>query len=152
MTDALQQQFLSTYEADIIAWATEQARLLREGQFAQLDIAHLIEEIEDVGKRERHEFASCMAVLLAHLLKWQYQPARQSTSWQRTIKEQRNAIALCIKETPSLKTSFDDSDWWAGVWSDAVARAAEKTGLDVFPETCVWSTAAILDSAWLPTN
>ncbi len=68
----------TSYDDDIIVWATEQARLLREGQFTQLDIAHLIEEIEDVGKRERRELASRMAILLAHLLKWQSQPARRS--------------------------------------------------------------------------
>ncbi len=38
------------YEHDVIAWANEQARLLRSGQFAALDIEHLAEEIEDVGK------------------------------------------------------------------------------------------------------
>ena len=41
---------MQTYEKDIIAWANEQAKLLRAGQFDQLDIEHIAEEIEDVGK------------------------------------------------------------------------------------------------------
>ena len=65
---------LHSYDADIIAWANEQARLLREGQFSKLDIEHIAEEIEDVGKSEKRELRNSMAVLLAHLLKWQYQP------------------------------------------------------------------------------
>ena len=52
------------YERDVIAWANEQARLLRTGQFAALDIEHLAEEIEGVGKSEQREFASRMALLL----------------------------------------------------------------------------------------
>ncbi len=56
----------STYDTDIIAWANEQARLLRASLFSQLDIQHLAEEIEDVGKSEKRELASRMAVLLTH--------------------------------------------------------------------------------------
>lgn len=62
----------TTYENDVIAWAYEQAHLLRTGQFSCLDISHIAEEIEDVGKSEQRELASRMAVLLAHLLKWQF--------------------------------------------------------------------------------
>ena len=59
------------YDSDIIAWASEQARLLRTGQFDRLDIEHIAEEIEDVGKSEQRELENRMANLLAHLLKWQ---------------------------------------------------------------------------------
>ncbi|WPL19317.1 hypothetical protein Thiowin_04434 [Thiorhodovibrio winogradskyi] len=75
-------------EADIIAWANEQAGLLRSRRFDQLDIAHLVEEIEDVGKSEQRELASRMAVLLAHLLKWAYQCERRTPSWKRTILDE----------------------------------------------------------------
>ena len=33
---------LHSYDADIIAWANEQARLFREGLFSQLDIEHIL--------------------------------------------------------------------------------------------------------------
>ena len=58
------------YEKDVVAWAMEQAALLRAGQLSALDIEHIAEEIEDVGKSEKRELASRMAVLLSHLLKW----------------------------------------------------------------------------------
>jgi hypothetical protein len=41
---------LHSYDADIVAWADEQARLLRERQFSKLDIEHIAEEIERRGK------------------------------------------------------------------------------------------------------
>ncbi len=90
----------SNYDGDIVAWVNEQAAFLRTGLFSQLDIEHLTEEIEDVGKSEKRQLASRMAVFLAHLLKCQYPPELQGNSWRRTIKEQRNAIAICIKKRP----------------------------------------------------
>ena len=65
---------ITDYNADIIQWARQQAALLRAGRFSALDIEHIAEEIEDVGKSEERELESRLAVLIAHLLKWQYQP------------------------------------------------------------------------------
>src|ERR1700677_3236034 len=62
-----------TYDADIVAWAEEQAALLRAGKFSALDIEHIADEVEDVGKSEKRELANRMSVLLAHLLKWREQ-------------------------------------------------------------------------------
>jgi hypothetical protein len=138
------------YEEDVVAWASEQARLLRERRFDLLDIAHLAEEIEDVGKSEQRELTNRMALLLAHLLKWQMQPGRPGASWRITIRNQRRGILRRLQETPSLLPKLDDPDWWAGVWDDATAQAAQETGLSDFPETCLWTPNQILDPTWAP--
>ena len=101
----------TTYETDVVAWATEQAALLRSGQFSAIDIENIAEEILDVGKSEQRELESRMAVLLAHLLKWQFQPERRSSSWEETIRVQRNRIERRLRKTPSLKASLSDPDW-----------------------------------------
>lgn len=139
------------YDKDVIAWAQEQARLLRAGQFHTLDIEHIAEEIEDVGKSEQRELANRIAVLLCHLLKWKYQPERRGSSWQRTIKEQRKAIALHIKETPSLKASLENPDWLGTVWADAVTKAIEETDLDVFPENMPWAVEQVFSQEFFPS-
>jgi hypothetical protein len=138
------------YEKDVVAWAMEQAALLRAGNLSALDIEHIAEEIEDVGKSEKRELASRMAVLLSHLLKWQHQPGRRGSSWTRTLKEQRKAIAAAIRQTPSLKASLSDADWLAGVWADAVTKAVDETGLDSFPEDCPWSMVQVLSAEFFP--
>lgn len=140
------------YEDDIVAWANEQARLLRAGRFDLLDLPHLAEEIEDVGKSEQRELANRMAILLAHLLKWQYQPERQGTSWARTIKEQRKRVKLRLEDTPSLQGKLHDARWWADVWAEAVSQAIQETGLDAFPEACPWASSEILGEEWLPSE
>jgi len=141
---------LHSYDGDIIAWANEQARLLRAGRFDALDIEHIAEEIEDVGKSEQRELRNRMAVLLTHLLKWQYQPGYRGNSWRRTIKEQRRGIVGCLKETPSLKANLDQSDWWEWVWADAISFAVKETGLDCFPDFCPWSFDQIMDADFWP--
>jgi hypothetical protein len=76
----------NNYDKDVVLWAQEQAALLRSGQSSKLDLEHIADEIEDVGKTEKRELASRMAVLMSYLLKWQAQPDRRSRSWQSTIK------------------------------------------------------------------
>ncbi|MTW22085.1 DUF29 domain-containing protein [Allochromatium palmeri] len=142
---------MTRYEQDIVAWANEQAQLLRAGRFDQLDIAHLSEEIEDVGKSEQRELTNRMVLLLAHLLKWHYQPERRGASWEMTIRNQRKGIFRRLKKTPSLKTDLSDADWWDGVWEDASAQAAQETGLAVFPDTCPWRAEQVLETDWLPS-
>ena len=70
----------TSYDKDVILWSEDQARLLRAGRFAELDIEHLADEIEDVGKSEKRELASRVAALLAHLLKWSSQPQTRTNS------------------------------------------------------------------------
>jgi Domain of unknown function DUF29 len=140
----------TSYETDVIVWANEQAALLRSGQFSAIDIENIAEEILDVGKSEQRELGSRMAVLLAHLLKWKFQPARRGTSWRATIRAQRDDIALALKETPSLKTSLTNDDWCRVAWRKAVAQAITETGLDDFPESCPWLMTDILSDGWLP--
>lgn len=138
------------YDEDIVAWAEQQAALLREGRFAQLDLVNLAEEIEDVGKSEQRELANRMALLVAHLLKWQMQPGRRGASWEITIRNQRRGIERRINETPSLRPRLNDPAWWADIWDDATAQAALETGLADFPEICPWSAAQVLDQKWKP--
>lgn len=142
----------AAYEADVVAWAREQARLLRAGRFDLLDIEHIADEIEDVGKSEQRELASRMAILFAHLLKWRFQPERRSRSWELTIRDQRAAIERRLRRTPSLKESLRDPDWQADAWSDALSLAEKETSLEraQFPSACSWPLAEVLSEGWLP--
>ena len=138
------------YENDILIWSREQAQFLRTGHFNQLDLEHLADEIEDVGKSEQRELANRMAVLLAHLLKWAYQPERRGASWEITIRNQRKGILRRLTKTPSLKGDLQDADWWDGIWEDATVQAAQETGLPSFPDHCPWTVEQVLDSDWQP--
>ncbi len=142
----------TAYDADVILWSQEQARLLRAGRFSELDIERLADEVEDVGRSEKRELANRMAVLLAHLLKWRSQPQSGANSWRATINDQRKRIALAIKETPSLKAVMRDQDWQEDAWLDARTQARKDTSLadDDLPESCPWSMDQACDQEFWP--
>ncbi len=138
------------YEDDIIAWAEQQAALLRRGQWSQLDIDNIAEEIEDVGKSEKRELQSRLSVLTSHLLKWKFQPTRRTHSWQNTIREQRTAIGQYIKKTPSLKSLMRNSNWLASVYRRAVVDTYAETALPVLPNESPWTITEILTEGVFP--
>lgn len=141
------------YEADIVAWANEQAALIRAGRFELLDLENIAEEILDVGKSEQREIASRMTVLLMHLLKWQFQPNYENKkSWAATIKTQRKHLVKRLTQMPSLKPLLSDAEWIEDVWADAKLAASIETRIDfdTFPEVCPWSMEDVLQTDWLP--
>jgi hypothetical protein len=120
------------------------------GQVLGTDIERIADEIEDVARSERREFASRMATLLADLLRWQYLPELRSRSWQRMIDARRQVVAAHLREAPSLRSFLTDERWVRATWADAVAKAVVETDLDVFPAACLWPMQAVLDSRFLP--
>lgn len=142
---------MQRYEIDVIAWANEQAAFIRAGQFDRLDLEHLAEEIEDVGKSELRELESRMAVLLSHLLKWQFQPAYRGSSWEYTINDQRIMISRRLTRTPSLKPYLRDEEFWQEAWADGRRIAENETGiLNTFPKSCPWTFEQIMDPQFWP--
>ena len=141
---------MTPYETDALAWAKEQATFLQSGDFESLDIGNLYEELIDMGASYHLELEHRASLLIAHLLKWQYQPERRGRSWELTLKEQRKQIARRLKKTPSLKADLNDPEWFEGVYGDAIVKAMRETGLDCFPEVCPWTLEDILMEGWLP--
>ena len=140
----------SLYDQDLSAWAAHNAQLLRNGQFNDLDIEHLIEELDDMGKSERRGIYSHQKVLLMHLLKWQFQPAKQTPSWRYTIRNARRELKYLIDDNPSLK-NFPQLKLQSA-YIDAVIMAAGETGLDEgeFPSVCPFTVEQLLDEEWIP--
>ncbi len=140
------------YESDFAAWALEQAALLRQGKVHQLDIEHVVEELESMGKSEHRELASRFELLIGHLLKWRHQPVLRSASWRATIAEQRRAIPRLLRDSPSLRRHLDREQWMQDVWQDGVLLAVDETGLpaESFPALPVWNAAKMLETGFFP--
>jgi len=138
------------HSRDFYAWTHHQANLLKARQFTALDVECLIEELEIMGASERRQLISRLAVLLAHLLKWQYQPSYRGRSWTLTIKEQRRQLARHLRDNPSLAARI--SEFLPDAYGDAILMAAAETGLDeaAFPDTCPYAWTEIMDDDFLP--
>lgn len=135
------------YERDTAAWAAANAELLRQRRFDELDVPHLIEELEAMGKSERRALESHLSVLLMHLLKWAHQPSMRSNSWKLSIENARQSIADNIEDSPSLKPKLEDPAFIARAYSKARRNAAIETGLELsyFPENCPFAIKEALE-------
>jgi hypothetical protein len=138
------------HDTDFYTWAMETARALRAGRFEELDWNAIAEELEDMGRSEKRELVNRLVVLLAHLLKWEFQPERQSRSWRLTVKEQRLAINEHLTECPGLKPLVNEMLRTA--YRRAVIQAARETGLEEsdFPAHSPWTFGQALDGTFWP--
>ena len=139
-----------TYDADFVAWAEHMATLLQRQQFDQLDLVNLIDEIQDLSRRERQALFSNLKIILIHLLKWQYQATKRSNSWKASIREHRQRIVRQIHTSPSLKPYL--TEIYLDCYQDARAIAADETGLpiDRFPHSSSFTVEQALDPDYLP--
>ena len=117
------------YDQDFLEWTVRNSGLLRAGRFGEADIEHIAEEIEDMGKSQRRELGSRLEVLLAHLLKWQFQPGGRNSSWESTIRIQRTKIAKLLRDMPSLTTTRR-----RGICRRLPDGGADRGGRDRAPE------------------
>jgi hypothetical protein len=141
---------MSTYDKDVIAWANEQARLLRERRFDQLDLEHIAEEIESVAWAEQRDFAERMAKLLAGLLRWQHRPGLRCSNWEGILQLQRKIVRIALHRTPSLRLVLADDYWLSLMWGDAVVATLMEIGQPSLPKACPWTMEMVLADDFLP--
>ena len=142
---------MQSYEKDVHAWSVEQAALLRERKFDQLDVEHLAEEIANVARSEERELARRLAELMASLLAWQELPDGRGAVARTVIRYQRKGIMHMLEESPSLAEAMNTRRWLDVAWTDAMATAAADAHVDHLPEACPWSMREqVLAEGWLP--
>ena len=140
----------SLYEQDFCLWLSTTAQLLHDGDFKELDLPNLIEEIEAMGRNEKRAVFSNLKILLQHLLKYRYQPEKRSRSWKATITEHRQRIEESFADSPSLKPYFREIV--PESYQKARKLSADETGLAVeaFPVEVPFTVEEILDAEYLP--
>jgi hypothetical protein len=138
------------YERDFCLWLEQQAALLREGRFAELDLANLVEEIEALARKDKKAVKNDLIVLLTHLLKHRFQPAQRSSSWGGSILEHRRRLRDDFEESPSLRPHL--AEVFAHAYADAREQASAETGLPLrsFPESSPYTLDQTLDPKFLP--
>jgi phosphoglycolate phosphatase-like HAD superfamily hydrolase len=137
------------YDKDTYGWALAQSDALRRRSANELDWDNLAEEIESVGKSQAAELRSRFIVLLAHLLKWQFQSERRSRSWENTIRRERLEIARHLSENPGLKPRREEL--YASAYAAARLDASTETDLplDTFPLASPFTLdVAMADDFW----
>jgi Domain of unknown function DUF29 len=138
------------YETDFALWAEQTAQMLKEGRLSEIDLENLIEEVEDLSRRERDALYSNLKIVLLHLLKWEFQPHKQTNGWKASIREHRQRIKQQVNKSPSLKTYPEEI--LSECYADARELASDETGLPLttFPAECPYAIADVLASTFLP--
>ena len=135
---------------DFYAWCKESATLLKEKRFDEIDLDNLIEEVESMGNKEKHILESYLTLLFMHLLKWQYQPERQGSSWEKSIRAHRRNALKHLRKNPSLKGCLDEIVKDAYESARYEAEKETEVYLDIFPEHMPFTLDEALQENWLP--
>jgi hypothetical protein len=137
-------------DTDYIVWLERQIDIIRERQFAQLDVENLLDELEYAVNKRKRALRSRLRVLMLHLLKCDYQPLQRSNSWISTICTQRRKIYEALEDSPSLAhmvRAYAESEY-----KHAVLQAAMETGLpeSTFPASPPYAEQQLLDFDFIP--
>jgi len=135
-------------EQDHYAWTLESANRLRSGRLAGLDLERIAEELEEMGRSEKHALSSHLKVLMLHLLKWRHQPSFRGVRWQLSITNARDEIQELLEDSPSLRRQLPDL--MMRRYPVARQRAVLETGLPeaTFPTQCPFTVDQLLDAEY----
>jgi hypothetical protein len=141
------------YDEDFYVWAQNQAELLRDKRFDELDLANLIEEVQDLGGALERSVRSRARIIMEHLLKLQHSPAQDPRlGWRATVRTQRSELLNDL--TPSLRRHLADNlpDLYERARHDAEGSLrdhGEQDAADALPATCPYTFDQITGD-WLP--
>lgn len=132
------------YEKDETAWLDRMAALAERHEAGEMDFDNLAEFLTSMANRDRKEVKSRLTILLVHLLKWDFQPEKQSKSWKSTIRHQKYELSDDL-ESGTLYNHAEEV--LSEAYGRAVERAVGETGLDegAFPPACPWTLDQIIE-------
>lgn len=141
------------HETDFVAWTEGQAKALRALRASRwnepLDLEHLAEEIEDLGRSQRHACESLLEQIIIHLLKLRCSMMEGPRAhWANEIDLFRHELQrrLTAKIRQHLATNLDAHYQAAArLTTRALAREEPAIRPDI-PGNCPWSLDEILTS------
>ncbi|AHE96416.1 hypothetical protein THERU_06765 [Thermocrinis ruber] len=161
------QNLKEIYEQDFYLWVMENLRLLKNKEYDLVDWENLLEEIEDMARRELRSLINLMAVIMEHLYKWEHfrETKCMGSKWKKSIISARTDIVKLFKDAPSLKAKAQEKEILQRAWEDAVLNLTawfkwnEKLALryfgtfpkkEDFPKECPYSFEQIMEyEPWL---
>ncbi len=140
------------YETDYLEWLSLTITQLKDAQFEQIDREHLLEELEDLGREQRHKVDSYLRQLLIHLLLyayWQKEKDYCARGWETEIDNFRFELELLLKSKTLYSYFLEEINV---IYPRARKQIIKKIELspDKIPQTCPFSAQQQLDVDFLP--
>lgn len=122
---------MSLYDTDFVLWTRQQADLLRSMPGTKsLDIEHLVEEIEGLGRTAIADLRAAIDDVLKGLIKRSVDPS--TISVEKILSDQSDVVFL------------SDAGVWRHVDLDHVWLLAKRSVEVVLPDRCPWSIEQIV--------
>lgn len=148
------------YEQDFYAWTERQAGKLRalqeQRENLDLDLPHLIEEVEDLGKSQRDAVRSQVERIIEHCLKLEYSGAEAPRlGWFDSIDDARDEIGY--KLTPTLRRDLEQEvprlyERTRRRTARSLRRHGEPDAADALPTICPYTLDDLLQEDWYPAS
>jgi Domain of unknown function DUF29 len=145
------------YEADFYAWTRQQAlalrRLARTRPNLPLDLEHIAEEIQDLGKSERDTVYSVAQRVIEHFLLIEHSPATdQRLHWADEIDTFRDQMKRKLSPTIRRHLKRDLGEVYADgrrIVGRKMGRYGEQEAAAALPARCPYTLEQVLGD-WLP--
>ncbi|WP_107669540.1 DUF29 domain-containing protein [Cyanothece sp. BG0011] len=97
------------YEQDFALWIKDTVNKLKLGDFSQVDLENLIEEVDSLGKRDRRSLESRLITLFEHALKRRYVNLPDCyRGWEVTLNRTQQKLNQILNDSPSLRNFLQD--------------------------------------------
>ena len=140
----------SLYEIDNEQWLEQTINLLKNNRLEELDLEHLIEELEELSRRDKLTVESFLEQIIRHLLLYQYwteQNDDNSNHWKAEIMSFRTQTNEYLNQNLRNHLLTNQSK----IYEKALKYVRQKTGYKItFPKECPYSLEQLLEKNWLP--
>ncbi|NJL89781.1 MAG: DUF29 domain-containing protein [Coleofasciculaceae cyanobacterium SM2_1_6] len=144
---------LLLYDADYQLWLECTVAQLKGQDFGNLDLENLIEEIESLGRSEKHAISSYLMRLCEHLLKIKYWESEREScfrGWDVEIANFRLQIQEQLDASPSLKSFLKDNFLKQYGNGRKLFLKASQLNASLIPQAPDFTLEQALDEDWLP--
>ncbi|MGA9380230.1 MAG: DUF29 domain-containing protein [Phormidium sp.] len=138
------------YETDEFEWLQLTIQLLKNRQLESLDLENLIEELEELSRRDKSAVSSLLKQIIIHLLLleyWTNERELNANHWRSEIYGFRDQLDEILTKT--LRNYLEEN--LDSIYKRALGLVHQKTGNTVkFPLECPYSFEKLLDLNWFP--
>ena len=137
----------SLYEHDLNLWLESAIAQLKAGDFHNLDVENLVEELEGLAGRDRRELKQRLTTLMEYLLKRCYVKSDYDyAGWVETIDRTRNTIRDILRQSPSLKNYAGSPELFQNAFDDALRIVGRNQGYKSVHFPDAWQFSCDIES------
>ena len=142
------------YDTDFYLWIDQQANYLKKQDILNLDWQNLTEELESLGREQKHKVDSYLKQVLIHLLLYKYWNTEKdycAAGWEEEITNFRDELEWLLESRSLYNYCIEKMEI---IYLKARQRVIKKTGLppSLIPLECPFEFSQIFDVNYLPND